>query len=43
MKMKVKHVNSFFARLPLRMTQKMGVIEGARELDVQRIIIKIGI
>lgn len=43
MKLKVKHVNDFFNRLPQRIRQKMGVADGSRELDVQRIIIKMGI
>ena len=42
-KMRTKHVNDFFARLPQRIRKKIGVMEGARELDVQSIIIKIGI
>ena len=42
-KMKVKHISNFFARLPRRMLTKMEIEDSAREMDVQRVIIKMGI
>ena len=43
MKMKVKHVSNFFKQLPKRMLKKMDIDDGAREMDVQRVILKMGI
>ena len=43
MKLKVKHVSNFFKQLPKRMLKKMDIDESAREMDVQRVILKMGI
>ena len=43
MKIKVRHVNRFFHRLPPSFYKNMDLSEKATEQDVQRIILKMGI
>mmetsp|Transcript_16699 Transcript_16699/g.22529 ORF Transcript_16699/g.22529 Transcript_16699/m.22529 type:complete len:101 (+) Transcript_16699:2597-2899(+) len=43
MRMKVKNVSAFFQRLPKRMQKKMDIDDSSREMDVHRVILKMGI
>ena len=43
LKMKTKHLNIFFEKLPTEMRRKIGFAEGTKAEDADRIILKMGI